>query len=145
MFTRKTVVIIAVFVISMAASAIAAAQSPKKFEYKGVSIGMPADTVRTKLGNPKDKSDAQDMYSFSDTETAQFYYDASHQVHAIMITFMGDLKTAPSAKDVFGEDVAPKADGGISKLEKYQKEGFWISYNRTPGADAIVSIAVQKM
>src|SRR5689334_3181058 len=117
MFTRKTAVIIAVFVFSLAAATLVRAQAPKKFEYKGIS--MAADLVRNKLGNPKDKSDTQDMYSFSDNETAQFYYDPSHQVQAIMITYMGDLKAAPSAKDVFGEDVAPKADGAISKMEKY--------------------------
>ena len=142
MSTHKTLIIVSIFVISLIGSAVAA-QTPKKFEYKGVSIGMAADAVRTKLGNPKDKSDSQDMYAFSDNETVQFYYDASHQVQAMMIFYSGDLKRALTAKDVFGEDVAANPDGGISKKEEYKKEGFWISYNRM-GSDSIV-IAVQKM
>src|SRR5438105_1928069 len=41
-------------------------------EYKGIAIGMTADAVRQKLGNPKDKGTEQDLYTFSDTESAQF-------------------------------------------------------------------------
>lgn len=113
--------------------------------YKGVSIGAKTDDVRAKLGDPKDKSDAMDMYIPSDHESVQFYYDASHFVTAIMVTYSGDLTKAPTAKDVFGEDVEPKADGGIFKMVRYPKAGYWISYNRTTGDDAIVSIAMQKI
>jgi hypothetical protein len=114
-------------------------------EYRGVKIGMPATDVRTKLGKAKDESDAQDQYIFSDSESALFYYDGSKNVNAIMITFQGDVSKAPAAKDVFGDDVAPNADGMIFKMEKYPKAGFWISYTRTSGSDAMVNIAMQKM
>ena len=114
-------------------------------EYRGIVIGMAADDLRKKLGPPKDKSDAQDFYSFSETESAQFYYDDSHHLTATMITYMGDLKNAPTPKDVFGEDVTPKPDGGISKMVRYLKAGYWISYNRGGGSDAILSIAIQKI
>jgi len=117
----------------------------KKYEYKGIWIGMTADAVRAKLGNPKDKSDTQDLYVFSESEAVQFYYNADHQVNAMMITFSGDLKTAPSPKEVFGQDVAPKADGAIFKMERYPKEGYWMSYNRSGGTDAVISIAIQKI
>lgn len=117
----------------------------KKYEYKGIWIGMAADAVRAKLGNPKEKADGQDLYVFSDNEAVQFYYNTTHQVNAIMITFSGDLKSAPSAKDVFGEEVPPKADGGIFKMERYPKDGYWMSYNRTGGSDAVVTIAIQKI
>lgn len=113
--------------------------------YKGVSIGMEASAVRQKLGEPKDKSDTMDLYMFSDTESVQFYYDADKLVNAIMITYAGDLTKAPTAKDVFGEDVEARPDGGISKMVRYPKAGYWISYNRTAGDDAIVSIAMQKI
>jgi hypothetical protein len=116
-----------------------------KYEYKGIWIGMAADTVRTKLGNPKDKADTQDMYVFSENESVLFYYDGGHQVSAIMVTFSGDLKGAPAIKDVFGEDVPAKPDGSIFKMERYPKEGYWMSYNRTAGADAAIMIAVQKI
>jgi hypothetical protein len=117
----------------------------KKYDYKGISVGITLDAVRSKLGGPKEKSDEMDQYIFSANETAQVYYNEAKQVRAIMITYSGDLKDAPTAKDVFGEDVAPKADGGVFKMERYPKEGFWISYNRIAGADGIVTIAVQKM
>ncbi len=114
-------------------------------EYKGVTIGTTADIVRQKLGPPKDKSDAQDLYTFSDNESAVFYYDAAHVVSAIMITYLGNLKDAPSVKDVFGEDVPPKPDGSIFKMVRYPKAGYWISYNRSGGDDAVISLAIQKI
>lgn len=113
--------------------------------YKGISIGMKSDDVRSKLGNPKDKSDAMDLYLFSESESAQFYYGADRSVTAIMITFSGDLKSALTPMSVFGEDVPPKDDGGIFKMVRYPKAGFWISYNRTGGSDAVISIAMQKI
>lgn len=114
-------------------------------EYRGVKIGMAAADVRTKLGKAKDETDAQDQYIFSDNESALFYYDAAKNVNAIMITFTGDVSKAPGAKDVFGEDVAPNPQGMIFRMEKYPKAGYWISYTRTTGSDAMVNIALQKM
>ena len=121
------------------------ASAPTFANYKGVAIGATTDDVRKKLGEPKDKSEGMDLYIFSESESAQFYYDAAHIVSAIMITYSGNLKSAPSPKDVFGEDVPPKEDGGVFKMARYPKAGFWISYNRTGGTDAIVSIALQKI
>ena len=106
---------------------------------------MATDEVRKKVGNPNDKSEAMDLYIFSDDESAQFYYNASKTVTAIMITFAGDLKNAPTPTDVLGENVDAKQDGGIFKMMRFPKAGFWISYNRTPPPDAIVNIAIQKM
>ena len=125
----------------------AAVPTPEKTlfnEYRGVKIGMPTADVRTKLGKAKDESDAQDQYIFSDNESALFYYQAGH-VNAIMITFQGDVTKAPTAKDIFGNDVAPNDQGMIFKMERYPKAGFWISYTRTSGTDAMVNIALQKM
>jgi len=113
-------------------------------EYRGVKIGMLTADVRTKLGKAKEETDGQDQYIFSDNESALFYYAAGH-VNAIMITFQGDVTKAPSAKDVFGNDVAPNDQGMIFKIERYPKAGFWISYTRTSGTDAMVNIALQKM
>jgi len=114
-------------------------------EYRGVKIGMPAADVRTKLGKAKEETDAQDQYIFSDNESVQFYYDGAKNVNAIMITYQGDVSKAPTAKDIFGDDVAPNDQGMIFKMERYPKAGFWISYTRTSGTDAMVNIALQKM
>jgi len=112
--------------------------------YKGVGLGMKADEARKLLGSPKDKSDAQDFYVLSEDETAQIYYEAG-AVTAISIDFAGDLKNAPTCKQVLGEDVAAKPDGGVYKLIRFPKAGFWVSYSRTGGASPLVSITIQKM
>ena len=118
---------------------------PPYSEYKGVILGMAADEARLKLGVPKDKSDAQDYFEFSANESAQVYYDDAHKVTAITVTYTGKLDAAPTAKAVFGEDVEAKPDGGIFKMVRYPKAGFWISYNKTGGDDPLVMIAMQKM
>lgn len=127
----------------------AAAQPPEArsgaFLYKGIEIGMMADDVRKKLGEPKDKSDPQDLFMFGDDESAQFLYDSSKKVTAIMITYSGKMNGAPTAKEVFGENVPAKADGGIFKMVRYPKAGYWVSYNKIVGDDSIISIAMQKL
>lgn len=146
MFRSNFSLLFSILILSAFAAAIGAAPSPYDgfAGYKGLAIGATTAEVREKLGEPKDKSDAMDLYVFSDSESAQFYYQAK-TVTAIMITYSGDLKKAPTPKDIFGEDVPPKPDGGIFKMMRYPKAGYWVSYNRTAGDDAIVSIAVQKI
>ena len=113
--------------------------------YKGVAFGTPMEEARTKLGTPKEKSDTQDFYVFSDNESAQVYYGPAKTVTAMTITFTGKLDSAPTAKTVFGEDVEAKPDGGIFKMVRYPKAGFWISYNKIAGDDPMVMVAIQKM
>ncbi len=121
------------------------AAGPTYAGYKGVNIGTPMEEARTKLGTPKEKSDTQDFYLFSDNESAQVYYGAAKTVTAMTITFTGKLDSAPTAKAVFGEDVEAKPDGGIFKMVRYPKAGFWISYNKIAGDDPMVMVAIQKM
>ena len=111
--------------------------------YKGVGLGMKMDEARKLLGSPKDKSDAQDFYVLSENETAQVYYEGG-AVTAISIDFAGDLKNAPSCKQVLGEEVAAKSDGGVYKLVRFPKAGFWVSYSKTGGTNPLVSITIQK-
>lgn len=119
--------------------------NPPYSSYKGVAIGTPMDEARAKLGTAKEKSDAQDFYVFSDSESVQVFYGPTKSVTAITVTFTGKVDAAPTAKAVFGEDVAPKPDGGIFKMVRYPKAGFWISYNKIAGDDPLVMIAMQKM
>jgi hypothetical protein len=106
---------------------------------------MSTDDARKKLGNPKESADAQDFFQLNDNESAQVYYDAAHKVMAISITYTGKLDSAPTPRTVFGEDGEVKADGGIFKMERYPKAGFWISYTRTGGDDPMVVLALQKI
>lgn len=114
-------------------------------EYKGISIGMTADEVRKKLGNPTDKGDEQDFFVFSDNETAQVLYDKSHKVMALSFDFASGAHEIPSAKTIFGSDVEPKPDGSIYKMVRFPKAGYWLSYNRTAGAAPLTSITFQKI
>ena len=164
MLDKKINVLVILFVFTMAAISLAftgkagarsihisavpwatPGDGPPYSAYKGVSIGTKMDEARAKLGVPKDKSDEQDSFVFSDNESAQVYYDASKTVTAVMITYSGKLDAAPTAKAVFGEDAPAKPDGGIFKMVRYPKAGFWISYNKTAGDDPLVIIAIQKM
>jgi len=121
------------------------ADKPVFTAYRGVEIGMSADDARKKLKNIKDKSDTQETFQFSDNESADVYYDADHKVRAVSITFTGKLDAAPTPRIVFGEDAEAKPDGGIFKMERYPKAGFWISYTRTGGDDPMIMLAIQKM
>jgi hypothetical protein len=152
MHTRTIVsIIFLAFGIVLAVSAMPlpilaqASVKPVYSGYKGVSIGTKIDDARTKLGSPKDKSDAQDYYVFSDNETAQVLYDNDHAVRVISINYIGKLQAVPTPKDVFGGDVAANADGSVNKMVKYPKAGYWISYYKTGGDDPMIVITMQKM
>ncbi|HYJ46901.1 MAG TPA: hypothetical protein VEV81_09830 [Pyrinomonadaceae bacterium] len=119
------------------------ADKPFYVEYKGVHIGMSTEEARKKLGDPKDKGDAQDFYMFSEKETAQVFYDKG-KVMAVSVNYLGD-KSAPVPKLVFGTDVEAKPDGGIFKLIRYPEAGYFVSYNRTGGDDPLVTVTMQRI
>lgn len=128
---------------TMKAHKVAATQ-PLYSEYKGVRIGTTTEEARRKLGEPTQKADAQDLYLFSEKETAQIYYDALHKVVAISIDYLGVGSGAPDYKEVVGE-AELKPNGSLYKLVRYEPDGFWVSYNRTAGDLSIVSITIQKI
>jgi hypothetical protein len=110
-----------------------------------VSIGMPMSEARAKLGNAKETSDAQDYYTPSDSEFVQVYYDGTKNVRALSITFTGKLDGAPLPKAVFGEDVELNPEGGVFKMVRYPKAGYFISYTKVGGQDPMIMIAIQKL
>ena len=117
---------------------------PKFTAYKGVHIGMSADDVRKKLGKPKQGDKTQDLYVFSDNESAQVFYNDKQLVYAISIDYAGK-DSVPVPADIFGHDVAPKADGSIYQLQQYLQAGYWVSYNRTRGDSPLVTVTIQKI
>ncbi len=119
--------------------------SPLFHEYRSVQIGMTTEEVRKKLNNPSDKSDEQDFFIFSDNESAQVFYDKSHKVFAISVNFLSDARDLPTAKAVFGADIAPKPDGSIYKMVRYPKAGCWVSFSRTDGDSPLTTVTVQKI
>ena len=122
---------------------VAVPQQPLYTEYRGVRIGMKAQEVRAKLGEPLQKADDADLYAFSDNELAQIAYDASHSVVTVSVDYIGG-GGAPDYKSVVGSDVQMKPDGSIYKLVRYDGLGLWVYYNRTGGEVPIVTITLQK-
>jgi hypothetical protein len=120
-------------------------EAPLFSEYRSVRIGMTAEEVRKALNNPNDKSDEQDFFVFSDNESAQVFYDKSHKVFAISVNFLKDARELPTAKAVFGSDIAPKPDGSIYKMVRYPKSGCWVSFSRTAGDSPLTTVTVQKI
>jgi hypothetical protein len=114
-------------------------------EYRGVQLGMSADEVRKKLGTPKDKSDEQDFFVFSDNESAQIVYDQTHKVITISADFLPPSNGIPTAKQVFGSELEAKADGSIYKMVRFTKAGYWLSYNRTSGTSPLTTVTLQKI
>ena len=125
----------------------AKSNEPPFHEYKGVRLGMDAAEARKKLGSPQDKSDAQDVYSFSgDKEMVQVYYEGG-KVSAIAVSYLGmsAADPVPTAKSVFGETVPAEPDGSIRKMERYPKAGYWLSYTRTAGDAPMVVVTLKKI
>ena len=127
-------------------SAAGGEEDPVFHDYRGVKLGWLADDVRKKLGDPANKADDQDYYIFNENERAQVYYDkATRQVTAISVDFMNGATGIITPQQVFGADFETKADGSKSKLVRYPKAGYWVSYSRTAGDSPIISVTMQKM
>jgi hypothetical protein len=121
-----------------------AQNEPPFHDYKGVRIGMPAAEARKLLGDPTDKDDKQEVFAVSDDESCQVYYDATKKVAAVSITYFSN-KAVPAAKSVLGEEPEAKADGSFTKLIRFPKAGYWVSYTRTSGDSPMTIIAMQKI
>lgn len=130
---------------SAAAPPPAAEETNAYKDYRGISLGMPADDVRKKLGTPKVKSDEEDFYVFGESETAQVVYDTTHKVVTISADFLTVGDTVPTAKQVFGGEVEAKADGSVYKMVRFPKAGYWVSFNRTSGAAPLTTVTLQKI
>ncbi|HYH87557.1 MAG TPA: hypothetical protein VEX60_19030 [Pyrinomonadaceae bacterium] len=113
-------------------------------EYRGVRLGMTIEEARIKLGVPADKSDQQDFYIFSETESAQIFYDASRKVLAVSAQYAGDGAGTPNAKSILGTDVQAREDGSVYKIVKYERAGYWVSYSRTAGDIPIVTVSMKR-
>ena len=83
---------------------------------------------------------------FNENERAQVYYDkATRQVTAISVDFMTGASEIITPQQVFGADFEAKSDGSKSKLVRYPKAGYWVSYSRTAGDNPIISVTMQKI
>jgi outer membrane protein assembly factor BamE (lipoprotein component of BamABCDE complex) len=119
-------------------------QQPLYTEYKGVRLGMTAEEVRTKLGNPAFLDKELGYFVFSETETVQVAYDSAGKVKTISVDYLNGTG-APEPKAVVGAELEAKENGTRYKVVYYENLGFWVSYSRTAGPVIIVTITVQKM
>jgi outer membrane protein assembly factor BamE (lipoprotein component of BamABCDE complex) len=155
---KRLLISISTLVIAIAGFALAASaqkpravtnaepltQQPLYSEYKGVRLGMTADEVRAKLGNPLLKDAELDYYVFSDSETAQIAYDANHKTKTISVDYAGGVG-APDFRNVVGTALNTRDDGSQYKVVRYESLGLWVSYNRSAGPVMIVTITIQKI
>jgi hypothetical protein len=118
--------------------------APLYTNFRGVQLGMTADIVREKLGNLKNKSQRQDFFVFSESMTAQVFYDGG-KVRAISVDYLGTGGDTPSPEDILGQPVQARPDGSIHELKWYPEAGFWVAYNRTAGENPITTVTLQKM
>ncbi len=128
-----------------ASGELATTNGPAFTEYRGVRIGMSATEVRQKLGKPKVKDKTQDLFVFTENESAQIFYDAQETVYAISIDFSGRNNGAPTARAVLNEDVAARADGSMYRMKQYSDVGYWVSYSRTSSDPPQVTITMQRI
>ncbi len=120
-------------------------ESPMFKEYRGIQLGMAADDVRKKLGDPKDKSNEQDFFVFGESESIQIVYDKTGKVVTISADFLTTGDGIPTAKQMFGADIEAKPDGSMYRMVRYPKAGYWLSYNRTAGTSPLTTVTLQKI
>ena len=123
----------------------AATSVPLLKEYRKVSIGMTADTLRA-WGKPANEYSDGLFYEMSDSETVQIALGPEKKITAIAITFIKG-KGAPSFADVFGEGVTPekRENGSVYRMVRYPDAGYWVAYYAGPAENADVSLTMQKL
>jgi hypothetical protein len=124
---------------------VGGSDDPVYTAYRGVHIGSTASEARKALGDPADKSDAQDIFLINEKEIATVVYDKEHKVTAISIDFTGDESHPPTAIEVVGSTPPTKPDGSTSMMVRYPKAGYWVCYNRSGATPVTVSVTMQKM
>lgn len=120
-------------------------QQPLYTEYRGVRLGMTAVEVRAKLGEPAMKSNEQDYFVLSSSETAQIAYDAFQKATTISADFAGGVG-APDYRTVVGEGMLlERPDGSLFRMVQYQSAGVWVSYNKSATVVPVVTVTIQMM
>ena len=111
-------------------------------EYRGIRLGMKASEVRAKLGEPVMKSDEQDYFIISSSESTQIVYTADQKVRMISTDYAGGVN-APDHKTVVGSELSARPDGSQFKMVQFDAEGIWVSYNKSAGVMPVVTITIQ--
>lgn len=126
-------------------SDVSAQEKPLFAEYKGVAIGMAMADARQKLGKAAEQTDVEDYWEFPKDESVRVLYGSDKMVRAISINYDAGQATSPTGMTVFGKEITAKPDGSMHRMVEYKRDGFWISYVRTAGSNAMVIVTLQKM
>ena len=110
-------------VVNSPANNSADSNVPVFTDYRGIRIGMSAEEVRSTLDGLK-KDSAQDVFVFSEKESAQIFYDEQGKVTAISVDYFGDNSNAPSPDAVLGAGLQAKPDGSMYQLNRYPAAGY---------------------
>ena len=119
--------------------------APVYKDFMGVTLGMSAQDIRSKLGHLKNKGERQDFFVFSESQTAQIVYNEKGQATTISVDYLSKGADAPSPESVLGQAVQPKPDGSIFQMKRYPEAGYWVAYSRTSGDNPIVTVTMQKI
>jgi hypothetical protein len=141
-FVELTYLLIGVLLLLLI-GIVAKGQQPIYEEYRGVRLGMTAMDVRTKLGEPVMKSDDQDYFVISPSETVQVAYQAQ-KVVTISTDYTGGAG-APDFKSVVGESLLQRPDGSMFSMVLHNAQGFWVTYNKSASTVPVVTITIGKM
>ena len=123
---------------------VAIPTAPVYQDFMGVTLGMAANEVREKLSHLKDKGEHQDFFVFSESQSAQIFYEQG-KVNAISVDYVVKGGEAPTPESVLGEAVQAKPDGSIYQLRRYPAAGYWVAYSRTAGDSPIVTVTMQRI
>lgn len=141
-FVELTYLLIGVLLLLLI-GIVAKGQQPMYEEYRGVRLGMTSMDVRTKLGEPVMKSDEQDYFVISPSETVQIAYKAE-KVVTISTDYTGGAG-APDYKGVVGDSLLQRPDGSMFSMVIHNAQGFWVSYNKSASTVPVVTITIGKM
>ena len=142
---KSAILVILAIAFFAAVSDVSAQGTPLFAAYKGVTIGMPMADAREKLGKSKEKSEAEDYWEFDNDESVRVLYGPEKEVRVISINYDAKEAATPTGLAVFGKELEAKADGSKYKMVHYNDAGFWVSYVRTAGDNALVIVTLQKI
>ena len=132
-------------ILLMLLATVATGQQPIYREYRGVRLGMTAAETRAKLGEPVMKSNEQDYFVISASETTQIAYDAFQKVVTISTDYTGGVG-APDYRSVVGEGtLLQKPDGSLFRMVQYDSAGMFVMYNKSAATVPVVTITIQMM
>jgi hypothetical protein len=124
------------------------ASKPLITEFRGVTLGMTADQIEDKLGDPEADDAVSLYYVFDKGESLQVALDAEKKVRMIAMIYLGNNAQAPGYAEVFGPAIplAPAADGRIYNLIRYPEAGYSVTYGRIKVDDKpMTTITIQKI